>query len=144
MAPVDQNCRPLLPHIRTNRLARLSLFVGAAMPTGRLLLLFAHAAPVALMILLNSTAAAADCLSAPNQKPAEGEHWYYRTNRETNAKCWYLHGRDAATTGAKPTLQGPQADTDASAQSQAKPLSTSEKQELFRAFLRWNKSHETQ
>jgi len=113
------------------------------MPTGSLFLL-SHAVAVALMILFSGTAAAAGCLSAPNQVPAEGEHWYYQTNRETNDKCWFLRGRDAATAGAKPTLQGTQADTDVTAKSKAKPLSTSEQQELFRAFLRWKKSREMQ
>lgn len=138
-----RNCRPLLPHIRANCLASLGLFLGAAMPTSNLFRPFTLAGAVAAMILLNGSAAATDCLAAPDQTPAEGEHWYYRTNRETNHKCWYLRGRDAAT-GATPTLQGTQANADASAQSKAKPLSISEKQRLFSAFLRWKKGRDMQ
>jgi hypothetical protein len=118
-------------------------FMGA-MPMGNRFLLFTRAGVIALMITLDSTAAPADCLSAPNQTPAAGEHWYYRTSRETDQKCWYLRGRDPATADAKPTLKGTQADTDVSAHSKAKTLSTSEKQELFEAFLRWKKQRETQ
>lgn len=34
--------------------------------------------------------AAAECLATPNAKTAEGKHWYYRIDRTTQRKCWYL------------------------------------------------------
>jgi hypothetical protein len=114
------------------------------MPTRGLFLLFTHAGAVALMILLNGAAGAAACLVAPNRTPAEGEHWYYRTKRETNQKCWYLGARDVATTGTMPTPQGTQVDVDISARSKTKPLTTSEQEALFRDFLRWKKQREMQ
>ena len=96
------------------------------------------------MILLNGAAGAAACLVAPNRTPAEGEHWYYRTKRETNQKCWYLGARDVATTGTMPTPQGTQVDVDISGRSKTKPLTTSEQEALFRDFLRWKKRGEVQ
>jgi len=30
------------------------------------------------------------CLAAPNSKAPEGGRWYYRTDRATNRKCWYV------------------------------------------------------
>ncbi len=114
------------------------------MSTRRLVLTFIHAGAVALMVVLSGGAYAADCLVAPNQTPAEGEHWYYRTERETNQKCWHLRTGDVATTGAMPTPEGTQADVEISAQAKAKPLSTSEQKALFSDFLRWKKRRETQ
>jgi len=35
-------------------------------------------------------ASAAECLSAPNAQSRPGTHWYYRTDRTTNQRCWYL------------------------------------------------------
>jgi len=37
--------------------------------------------------------AAKDCLAAPNGAVAQGQHWYYRVDRNTGQKCWY---RDTA------------------------------------------------
>jgi hypothetical protein len=34
--------------------------------------------------------AADTCRSAPKDNSPEGSHWYYRTDRNTNRKCWYL------------------------------------------------------
>lgn len=31
-----------------------------------------------------------DCLSGPNRQSPEGSHWYYRVDRPTNRRCWYL------------------------------------------------------
>jgi hypothetical protein len=35
-------------------------------------------------------AASDECLAGPNRSPPEGMHWYYRVDRETHRKCWYL------------------------------------------------------
>ena len=105
-------------------------------------LLFTHASAVSLMIFLTDAASASDCLAAPNRTPAEGERWYYRTNRETNQKCWNLGAR--AATGASPAQQGSKAHAEFSAESESKPLSTREQQELFRDFLKWKKSRAMQ
>jgi hypothetical protein len=76
-------------------------------------------------------------LAQPNQTPAEGERWYYRTNRQTNQKCWYLRAPDVETTGATAAPQGTQAGVEVLAQSKASPLTTSQQQELFKEFLQW-------
>ena len=34
--------------------------------------------------------AADDCLSEPSDTPPQGSHWYYRTDRSTSRRCWYL------------------------------------------------------
>src|SRR5262245_20070437 len=34
--------------------------------------------------------AADACLSKPNAAPPQGSHWYYRSDRTNNRRCWYL------------------------------------------------------
>jgi hypothetical protein len=46
------------------------------------------------------TARAVDCLIAPNSSASQKDHWYYRTDRANQRKCWYLR---AAT---QPSQQG--------------------------------------
>lgn len=104
----------------------------------------------ALVLATDCTAAApgaADCLAAPNRAPEEGQHWYFRTDRETNQKCWYLRDRDVATTGAVAGQSGataqpsPPSDTQPSAAQPAEtsPPSARAEKALFRDFLRWYK-----
>jgi hypothetical protein len=38
-----------------------------------------------------SQAAPETCLSAPSGASPQGQHWYYRFDRVTRRKCWYLH-----------------------------------------------------
>jgi hypothetical protein len=48
-------------------------------------------AAAALIAPLGGTASAADgCLSGPNSVSPAGSHWYYRIDRATNRRCWYL------------------------------------------------------
>src|SRR5215471_3693867 len=35
-------------------------------------------------------ALAVDCLTAPNSPAPANSHWYYRTDRTQDRKCWYL------------------------------------------------------
>ena len=45
----------------------------------------------AAVTLLPTTAkAAGDCLANPAGVASSGKHWYYRLNRVTQQKCWYL------------------------------------------------------
>jgi hypothetical protein len=44
-----------------------------------------------------------ECLSAPSRLPPEGSHWYYRVDRTSNHKCWYV-----APTGEKMRSVAPQ------------------------------------
>ncbi len=59
----------------------------------------------ALMLGTNyATLAGDDCLAGPNRPPAQGGHWYYRLDRASNRKCWYLVEPAAQT----PVAQAPQ------------------------------------
>jgi hypothetical protein len=56
--------------------------------------------------LLAATARAETCLAAPNSAAREGTRWYYRLDRATQHKCWYMRAPDqptqqAAVTGKK-------------------------------------------
>jgi hypothetical protein len=35
-----------------------------------------------------------ECLSGPNGVSPKGQHWYYRLDRATQRKCWYLRSAD--------------------------------------------------
>ena len=43
-----------------------------------------------LTVLGNPTSAVANCIAAPESPAPEGSYWYYRTDRATKRKCWYL------------------------------------------------------
>ena len=45
---------------------------------------------VAATLLPTSASAAGDCLANPAGVASSGKHWYYRLNRVTQQKCWYL------------------------------------------------------
>jgi len=52
-----------------------------------------------------------DCLTAPNSPAPQGTHWYYRSDRATQRKCWYVRAPGqpvqqvaAATMGAATPL----------------------------------------
>jgi hypothetical protein len=38
----------------------------------------------------NTALAAAECLTEPNRDPPQGSHWFYRVDRATDRRCWYL------------------------------------------------------
>src|SRR6516162_6086703 len=40
------------------------------------------------------TARADDCLAEPNSPAPAGSHWYYRLDKATQRKCWYIHAKD--------------------------------------------------
>ena len=46
--------------------------------------------PIVGVNLLASTVHAEDCLAAPNSPAREGTRWYYRLERATQHKCWYM------------------------------------------------------
>jgi hypothetical protein len=49
---------------------------------------------VAGVTLLVAAAHAEDCLAAPNSPAREGARWYYRLDRATQHKCWYMRATD--------------------------------------------------
>lgn len=64
----------------------------------------------ALAVTSGTAASAADeCLARPNGQAPAGKHWYYRTNREINRKCWFLADEGAKTVAVTPPRQPMQA-----------------------------------
>jgi len=37
------------------------------------------------------------CMTAPNSPAPQGKHWFYRTDRATQRKCWYLRAKHQPT-----------------------------------------------
>src|SRR5262245_3801871 len=88
-------------------------------------------AGVALTMTSLSAAPAADeCLAKPKGVAPEGKHWYYRTNRTIQRKCWYL-GDDGETV-VTPTPRKQSASTTPAepAREATKPTSTDARAEL--------------
>ena len=54
-------------------------------------------APAVGVAAPTNIASADDCVSAPNSPAPEGKHWFYRTDRATQRKCWYLRAKDQPT-----------------------------------------------
>src|ERR1700754_2391599 len=48
-------------------------------------------------------AAADDCQSRPGTSTPRGSHWYYRLDRQTGKRCWYLGSTNQKTRQAAPT-----------------------------------------
>ena len=59
-------------------------------PFGSIALVAAVLMGVGVAVPTN-TARANDCLTAPNSPAPQGSHWYYRLDRASQRKCWYLH-----------------------------------------------------
>ncbi|MDA9466261.1 hypothetical protein [Bradyrhizobium sp. CCBAU 53415] len=80
-----------------NRAAKLISTVVASIVAGAPLAALSQNAPTA-----SSTAnAATECLAAPKSAAPQGQHWYYRLDRTTKRKCWYLRAagdKDSART----------------------------------------------
>ncbi|HEX3939489.1 MAG TPA: hypothetical protein VHX43_18460 [Xanthobacteraceae bacterium] len=53
------------------------------------------------VIAVPKTVFAADCLPAPNPSTPPNSHWYYRTDRAQQRKCWSLRA-DNEISGRKP------------------------------------------
>jgi hypothetical protein len=54
--------------------------------------------------LRDNFAQAQNCLSEPNTAAPAGSHWYYRSDRVNQRKCWYLRGVSGSIgRGAPPT-----------------------------------------
>lgn len=67
-----------------------------------------------------------DCLKAPNAAPPEGQHWWYRTDRASKRKCWYLGPKDKTAAARRADRQeraaaAANADTDEPATEMALP-----------------------
>jgi hypothetical protein len=92
------------------------------------------------------TADAADCLAAPSSSVPQNGHWYYRTDRRTQRKCWYL--RASNDSPPQEVLKTAQAAPPAGAHSLASfkefiaqrgntSLSEEDIERLYAQFLEW-------
>jgi hypothetical protein len=70
-------------------------------PSGSIALAAALLMGVGVAVPTN-TARANDCLTAPNSPAPQGSHWYYRLDRASQRKCWYVR-----TAGQAPATLGP-------------------------------------
>jgi hypothetical protein len=107
------------------------------MQTRRLVVSAVRAAVFLLAVMPHGTAATADCLATPDRAPQDGQHWYFRTDRQTNQKCWYLREHDVTTTGS--VAGGPRVAPDAVQRPEMSASTESAQKALFRDFLRWYK-----
>ena len=67
----------------------------------------------ALAPMSAGTAHAATCNAAPKSAAPQGQHWYYRTDRNLGRKCWYLasEGRKGQAAALRPAATEPDEDT---------------------------------
>ncbi len=86
----------------------------------------------------NTARAADECILKPDSEPPQGQHWYYRTERESNRQCWYL-GPQGGGIRKTSTETSKQIKLDG-----ATPLSQQQRDALFRKFIEWQRSHSTQ
>src|SRR6266508_3709569 len=52
-----------------------------------------------------SAGAADDCIAAPNKVPPQDSHWYYRIDRASQRKCWYLSAQGQKVHRVAPQAQ---------------------------------------
>ena len=53
----------------------------------------------------NPAFAVDECLAAPNAPAPAGSHWYYRLERSTEHKCWYVREQRQETRAAPPKMR---------------------------------------
>ncbi len=68
-----------------NSMPTLCVRLGSILPV-----IFVLAASCAVTMQAPAARAADECLEAPNGPTPPGGHWYYRTDRVKQRKCWYL------------------------------------------------------
>jgi len=103
-----------------------------------------------------NTALAVDCLTAPNSSAPPNSHWYYRTDRTQQRKCWYIRAdtepseqRAAQTAREAPIVRSSQSESAAvpyslasfktfMAQHGGARLSDQDVEKLYAQFLEWN------
>jgi len=97
--------------------------VGSIAPVSAFQVLMLSAALLAVVGPVG-VAHAADCLTAPSSAAPPNSHWYYRTDRAQQRKCWYLRAADG-------TLLDDQTATTTQSVPSAAPYSL----ENFKAFI---------
>jgi hypothetical protein len=122
----------------------------------------------ALALGANTAVAAAECLTEPNRDPPQGSHWFYRVDRTTDRRCWYLRAwtppssadpqratprppageavqRATPPLGESPVMQRTTARSmvGQTGQRARPPLSESDHAALFLEFLRWKEQQKS-
>lgn len=70
--------------------------------------------------------AADDCVARPNAPAPAGQHWWYRTDRSSKRKCWFLGPKDKAAAARKadrPERAAPMPDAEPVSAPDAPPVS---------------------
>lgn len=77
-------------------------------------------------MLPGAPARADDCVASPNSAAPSGQHWWYRTDRATKRKCWFLGPKDKEAAARKADRQerADDAEPEAPASAAAEPAST--------------------
>ncbi len=96
----------------------------------------------AIALEANTAVAAVECITEPNREPPEGSHWYYRVDRATDRKCWYLRALIQGTRAQAPAAVTQRASTRPAVApptraARASRCSESEEAALYLEFLRW-------
>jgi hypothetical protein len=87
--------------------------------------LFVALAAVTLLPATPGNAAPDTCLAAPDSTPPEGSHWYFRTDRTTQRKCWYLAAQGHKTHRIARAARDADAPTARPSRSERKPEQSS-------------------
>lgn len=100
-----------------------------------------------------NTARAADCLTAPNSSAPENSHWYYRTDRTQQRKCWYLRAanqpsqQEGMPTRSEAVLAKPSQSAPAASpysRQRSTKLSDEDVEKLYAEFLEWSRHAKNQ
>jgi hypothetical protein len=110
-----------------------------------------------LAVMSANKTRAADCLASPNSSAPKNSHWYYRTDRSEQHKCWHLGAADQSpqqatpqtareAPPAKPSPSSPAASRyslenfkDFMAQRGSTNLSDKDVEKLYAEFLEWSR-----
>src|SRR4051812_962125 len=57
-------------------------------------------AGASMAAFVNTAGAAEECLAKPKDRAPQGQQWRYRLDRGTKRQCWYLRGKDDASSQA--------------------------------------------
>jgi hypothetical protein len=82
-----------LPHLAPDRILEIARHYRTS-PLTAFASVFLTLTSGAMTTVPFDLARANDCLGAPNSPAPKGSHWYYRLNRETQQKCWYVRSSE--------------------------------------------------
>jgi len=105
-------------------------------------------------LVVSVPACAVDCLTTPNSPAPLNSHWYYRTDRTQQRKCWYLRAADqpsqhgAVQTAREATLAKPSPSVPAASphphRAGTTKLSDKDVEKLYAEFLEWSRHAKSQ